>query len=54
MQLFKADLMSINTDNMSAEIKTLINEINQMGDSPDPVLLKEKIEALNFELEKLS
>ena len=54
MQLFKADLMSINTDNMSTEIKTLINEINQMGDSPDPVLLKEKIEALNFELEKLS
>ena len=54
MQLFRADLMSINTDNMSAEIRTLINEINQMGDSPDPVLLKEKIEALNFELEKLS
>ena len=51
---FKTDLMGIDIKNMSTEVKDLIQQINAMGDSPDPVILKEKIEELNFELEKLS
>lgn len=50
---FKADLSSINLDGMESGIVDLINDINTMGDSEDPDVLREKIEALNFELEKL-
>jgi hypothetical protein len=33
-------------------IDALVASINELGDSPDPVLLKEKLEALNIELER--
>jgi hypothetical protein len=34
------------------DIARLVKEINQLGDSPDPEQLKQKLEALNLELEE--
>ncbi len=48
----KSELAQIDTSNLSADIQTLVSDINKMGDSPDPEQLKAKLEALNLELDK--
>ena len=48
----RKEMNKTSTSGMSQEVKQLIKDINQLGDSPDPEQLKAKMEALNLELNK--
>ena len=51
LEQIKKSLLGLDTD-ADKDIARLVEEINKMGDSPDPEQLRQKLEALNIELEE--
>ena len=48
----RTEMNKVSKSGMSKEVKELISDINQLGDTPDPEQLKAKMAALNLELDK--